>query len=145
MELVSGVHPVLAWILGIAGALVVIGGAWRAVVTPGIKMLRQIGRFLDDWYGRTDSDGDHQPGIRARLDTMETKIEDVHHQTHPNGGESMRDTLVRVEREVVGITHRMDIHFLEANRRNERLDSTDVRLAVLERRAAEHDREHKEK
>lgn len=133
MELVAGVHPVLGWILGIAGALVVLAGAWKAVARPAIDMFRQIGRFLDDWYGREDPDGVRQPGIRARLDNMETKVEQVHHQTHPNGGESLKDVVVRTENQVQGLSHRMDIHLLEARARDTHLASHDARLEAIER------------
>jgi hypothetical protein len=137
MELVAGVNPVFAWTLGVCSALIVIAAAWRAIINPLIHAARQIGRFLDDWYGRTDDLGRHNPGIRARLDAMEIKVDETHAQTQTNGGGSIKDAVNRIERNVHAIDHKLDMHILEALRRDDRISSHDERLDTIEHRRVE--------
>lgn len=134
MELVAEVHPVFAWGLAIAAAVVILAGAWRSVVRPGIEMLRNIARFFDDWNGRPGPDGQREPGVRARLDHMETSVREVHHQTHNNGGESLKDIATRTEVKVVGLTQQMQLHLVDAKARDLLLENHATRLAALEQR-----------
>lgn len=137
LELAAGVHPSVAWTLATIAVLVFLAGFIKAVIMPALKAIRQISRFLDDWYGRENDP--HRPGIRSRLEDVETQVKQVHHQTHVNGGGSLKDAVNRIEAKVdeaglrvTGLTHRLDLHFLEANARDRTLKEQSERLTAIE-------------
>ncbi|MFF8768482.1 hypothetical protein ACF07Q_28540 [Nocardiopsis dassonvillei] len=102
------------WVIGAAAvitALLIIGRFIRMAWQAG----RRLGHFLDDWFGEPPRDGvPGRPGIPARIGALEetsgqmcerlgavdSRVQRVEHELHPNSGSSLRDAVDRVEREV---------------------------------------------
>lgn len=89
---VSGYLHTLVLIGAAAGAAcALIAGAWKGI--RGLsRFLARGERFLDDWNGTED-----RPGVIARLDANEARLERIEHELFPNSGKSLRDGLDRVE------------------------------------------------
>ena len=65
------------------------------------RILARTTRFLDDFFGEAPHDGlAAQPGVMARLGTLEQLTAKVAAETTPNGGKSLRDVIGRIERDV---------------------------------------------
>ena len=120
MELVAGIHPSVAWALAIITVSVFVATAWKVLVLPLWRGIRMIGHFLDDWYGREDVNGP-TPGIRARLLDTERQVAAIHKQTHINGGQSLKDVVVRTEGKVTELGAQFSAHRLEAAVRDKRI------------------------
>lgn len=56
---------------------------------------------MRDWFGEEGRPGrDRRPGVMERLQALEqmpTQIADIHHEIKPNGGQSMKDQLNRLD------------------------------------------------
>jgi hypothetical protein len=94
---------VLEW----AGAIVLFGGAIAAIVTAlrwASRHARRISEFLDDWAGEPARHGvDERPGVLARLHAIEREVT-------PNGGQSLRDAVTRVEASLTTLDGRLQEH-----------------------------------
>lgn len=96
-------------------------GTFFAFVTPRLwRFFRRFDEFADDWQGEPGRPGvPARPGVMARLDAIEErqmsassrmdvledvakKVDKVHHEVTPNGGNSMKDQLNRVDTTVTG-------------------------------------------
>lgn len=94
-----------AGVASAAGLVVVVGGALvvliRAVAWV-FRTLRKINGFLEDWNGE-----DARPGWPKRLGVMERLVELEHHartivhEVQPNSGQSLRDSVQRIEEHTV--------------------------------------------
>ena len=87
LALTTAVFGCLAW---------TVRWAWRIV--------KRFIRLLDDFLGEPARDGlEARPGVMARLASVETIVAQVHAETRPNHGSSLRDVVNRVEQEVNAI------------------------------------------
>jgi len=106
---------------GLVTALMAIGVAVRKA-WPFIK---KATNFLDDVGGEPARPGvPERPGMMERignieeqLDLVEEKVDQVHNETSPNGGGSMKDTVGRVEKKLTD-------HINKEDARNNREDNT---------------------
>jgi hypothetical protein len=83
-------------------AAVVVGGSLLALLTAiavkARKSVKAVGLFLRDWQGEPARPGvDARPGVLERLDTLEHKVADIHHEVKPNGGNSIKDAVGRID------------------------------------------------
>ncbi|MFE7659692.1 hypothetical protein [Streptomyces celluloflavus] len=74
-----------------AAASALIAGAWKGLRALASFVARGE-RFFDDWNGT-----EGRPGVIARLDCSEARLERIEHELFPNSGNSLRDGLDRVE------------------------------------------------
>lgn len=91
-------EQIAALIAGLAG----FGGlgtlGWR-LVRAGWRFARRVDDFLTDWFGEPARDGrDAQPGVMARLQVVERRVERVESEVVINAGQSLKDSVVRIER-----------------------------------------------
>jgi|SRR5690625_2328126 len=101
----GGIVPDWIMEMSIGGAIAVVGGvvAVFAAVVKAWKPTRRFFRLVDDLMGAPARPGyDERPGLMKRVATMEgmqqamsDQVASVHHQVHPNGGESLRDEVGR--------------------------------------------------
>ncbi|GGL27751.1 hypothetical protein H9L10_03490 [Phycicoccus endophyticus] len=130
MDLIAGLHPAVAWMLGGLAAVTVAGTAWRTVLGPSARRITQVvrrfDRFLDDWYGEDARDG------RPARPSMTTRMSNVEHEVTFNGGSSLKDSVRRVERAVEKNT--TTLHELSGNLREHMSEAAvrDRRLDALE-------------
>lgn len=116
MTPLTDLHPAIAYVLATALALGALSAAWKAVAVPIWRAIRLFGRFLDEWFGSDD-----RKPIPVRLAEMEKSVAEVHHQTHPNGGASIKDIVVRTERRVVDLERNLRSHVEESRDRDRRI------------------------
>lgn len=84
--------------------------AWFAAIIPGtiallsfagwvinrmLHVVTETTRFLDDWKGQPG-----HPGVLDRLSGLEGIVKEIRTETRPNGGESMRDQIHQIGRNV---------------------------------------------
>lgn len=81
--------PVL--LLMVTVCLIIIAGG----VMKAWKPVRKIIRWLDQLIG--DENDDRNPGILKRMDTLEDKIQTIHHEVTMNHGGSLKDAVIRIE------------------------------------------------
>ena len=125
MELVADIHPSVAWALAIITVSVFVATAWKVLILPLWRGIRMIGHFLDDWYGREDVNGP-TPGIRARLLDTEHQVAAIHKQTHINGGQSLKDVVLRTEAKLDVAARVIDDHVIEAQEHTRRIDELEA-------------------
>lgn len=87
--------------LAAAGALIAL---LRSKVWP---FLRKVVQLVNDLVGEDPRPGlpEGRPGVLARIDrvesrvaTVEAAVGDIRHEVSPNGGGSLKDSVVRLER-----------------------------------------------
>ena len=125
MELAAGIHPSVAWTLAFITVSVFLATAWKVLILPLWRGVRTIGQFLDDWYGREDSDG-RVAGIRERLLDTERQVAAIHKQTHINGGQSLKDVVIRTEAKVDTVGRKIDDHVTESQEHIRRIDALEA-------------------
>lgn len=107
---------------GFLASVVVVGTAFLGLVAvigrKGFKGARRVAHFLNDFNGTPARPGvDAQPGVMARLqrldenqgaanlsraaitrrlDDMQPKVNRIHYEMRPNGGDSINDKIDRV-------------------------------------------------
>ncbi len=83
-----------AWVTILGEAVVAIG-----VLVAGLRVMlsiiHRIDRFLDEWNGT-----DNRPGVMKRLDTLEDGQVRIMREVMPNGGQSLRDKVDRIEKKL---------------------------------------------
>ena len=86
-------NGLLAWAGGFTAVSAAFGVVWRGL--RGVRRLCcSLEEFLDDWRGTPSRDGvPGHPGVMARLACIEKEL-------RPNGGESLRDAVNRIERTI---------------------------------------------
>jgi hypothetical protein len=68
-------------------------GLWR-FVRAAVRIGRRVNQFFDDWYGQEGRPGvPARPGVLARVQGIEARMQGVHHELQPNSGESLRDAV----------------------------------------------------
>ena len=107
---VGAVDSAVLW----AGVVAVVCGAgfalWR-VLRAVARLVATVDDFRDDWRGSPARPGvPAQPGVMERMATIEgqtcqipdlaRRVRAIEHEMHPNGGDSLRDQVDRVVREV---------------------------------------------
>ncbi len=91
------VQGIAAWLVGLVAGLTALG--W--LVTKAWRGLRSIGHLVDDLRGEPARPGvPERPGIMTRLAALEADTARVKAEVTPNGGGSLRDAVVRIERQV---------------------------------------------
>lgn len=89
-------------IVAVAGLIVIIGGAVAILVKLtawASRVAHRFQEFLDDWQGEPARPGiaARRPGVVERLSVIEHRLGGVESQLRPNGGETLRDAIDRVE------------------------------------------------
>lgn len=138
--------PIPEWLGGANGLL---GGAavlilliaffWKPVKVIWSR-LKEFAAFLDQWNGKPekrDRSGQivqhAEPGVSARILTLEEKTERIHHEVTPNHGGSIKDAVKRIEDrsnetayKLAETTEKLDEHIViakESDKAQERLVS----------------------
>ena len=90
--------------MGITAALILVAAFFWKPLRVILRRLREFADFLDQWNGKPEKKDragktiQHaEPGVSARILTLEEKTERIHHEVTPNHGGSMKDALKRVE------------------------------------------------
>jgi hypothetical protein len=89
------------------------------------RILRRAAHFFDDYFGEPARDGvDAKPGVMSRLASVETLIAQVHAETRPNHGTSLRDVVAATAADVADIKReqavvRADLETVKAQRHGE--------------------------
>lgn len=120
--------PAIATIMTIATVITVILGAVLTIKNVIAPMWRAFKKaiiaweeFIADWKGESYTDGrENTPGVIARLEKLEDGLFKVKSEVSPNGGQSIKDVVNRIETR------------LEEG--NEKFDSLDSRIAHIEGR-----------
>jgi hypothetical protein len=90
-----------AWITAAVALAVAAAGCAAWCLRWAWRILRQAAHFLDDWRGEPARDGlPEQPGVMARLGSIENTVARVVAETTPNSGKSLRDAVGRIESDV---------------------------------------------
>jgi len=95
---------VAAWVGAAVAVLTLAGIVWPT----GARIARRIDEVVDDWHGESARPGvPARPGVMERLERIEgatARIEPlaggvaaIEHELHPNGGDSLRDAVNRVD------------------------------------------------
>lgn len=84
-------------------SVAVLGGiGWAA--RHAWRFTRRVVHFLDDYTGQPAHDGlPAQPGLMARLSSVEDSLAHVVAETSPNHGRSIRDIVLRTSADVADI------------------------------------------
>lgn len=99
-ELLGGAN---GWLGYTAVMILLIAFFWKPVKVVWSR-LKEFAAFLDQWNGKPekkDRSGQivqhAEPGVSARILTLEEKTERIHHEVTPNHGESIKDAVKRIE------------------------------------------------
>jgi uncharacterized membrane protein YeiH len=93
-----------AWLTALTALVVAVAGLAAWAGRAGWRLLRRTSQFLDDYFGTPAHAGlPAQPGVMARLKSVEDLINQVVAETTPNGGGSMRDVMSRTAANVTEI------------------------------------------
>lgn len=87
---ISDVIAVAPWLGAFFVALFAGVRVWRGVA----PVFREVRNFLDDWKGTSA-----RPGVPARAGVME-RLDQMHHELHPNSGTSLADAVNRTEQKL---------------------------------------------
>lgn len=80
----------------ITASLAIVTAAAVAVTWTRRRWL-QVESFLTDWAGTPERPGvPAQPGILARLHSIENRVDAIEREMKPNGGESVYDKVDRI-------------------------------------------------
>lgn len=91
------------WLGYTAVMILLIAFFWKPVKVVWSR-LKEFAAFLDQWNGKPekkDRSGQivqhAEPGVSARILTLEEKTERIHHEVTPNHGGSIKDAVKRIE------------------------------------------------
>lgn len=91
------------WLGYTAVMILLIAFFWKPVKVIWSR-LKEFAAFLDQWNGKPekkDRSGQivqhAEPGVSARILTLEEKTERIHHEVTPNHGGSIKDAVKRIE------------------------------------------------
>lgn len=88
----------LVALAGVAGGVVVVGGALVGSGRWVVRRVRGLGEFLEDWRGVPARPGfPARPGVPARLESIERRVAGIEKELHPNSGSTLRDAVTRIE------------------------------------------------
>ena len=94
-------------------------------VAKGLKLVKKVIHFLDDFIGEEERPGqDARPGFSERLTNMEDcmgtvkdqiesikeNVDSINAEMHPNSGSSIRDALNRIEKRVNQVEEKITDH-----------------------------------
>lgn len=86
----------------VASAIVLLGAALAVLFRAArwvYVFVQKITQFLDDWFGEEARPGvaPKRPGVMERLSRVEANMSTVAHEVVPNGGQSIKDQITRIE------------------------------------------------
>lgn len=97
------VGEVIGLVAGLGLALTVLAKSWR--------LFGRVKDVFDDLAGEPSRPGvPARPSLMERVATMEQGLAEVHHQTHPNSGGSIKDTVNRTEAKVTELSEQLHEH-----------------------------------
>jgi hypothetical protein len=99
----SSLNPtiLLTWLT----CLITLGG----FVLASAKYGRKIIQMVEDFNGTTARPGVPQrPGVMARLQTLDERVDAVHTEVNYNHGTTIKDAITRIESDVKGIHEKID-------------------------------------
>ena len=99
----------LEMVLTVSTSVTVVLGAWFLVakfLAPGIKRISKWMKtwehFMEDWFGEDERDGrSATPGVMARLNAIDGELK-------KNGGSSIKDSVDRIETNIIKIDKRLE-------------------------------------
>lgn len=117
----------LELVLTISTSITVIFGAWFLLTKFIGPFVRRISKwmhtwenFMDDWFGQEARDGRSAvPGVMSRLNAIDGELK-------RNGGSSIKDSVDRIETNIIKIDKRLE-------EGNQRFDDIEKRLDDLEK------------
>lgn len=104
---ISAVQLVL-WILALIALVLFVVKMWPLVT----KFVATVNALAD------------LPAKLAKIDTIETHVKEIHHETHFNSGTSIKDATVRIEEKVDGLQALMEAGDTELAERVDDLENT---------------------
>lgn len=90
-----------------------------AVVLFVVKMWPLVTKFVATVNALADL-----PAQLSKIDTIESQVKEIHHETHFNSGGSIKDATVRIERKVDELQDLMESGDSQLSERVEDLEST---------------------
>lgn len=97
----KGVRVSPAWFSALIALAIAVCGLASWGLRWAWRILRQVGHFLDAFFGEPARDGlPARPGVMARLGSIEETVAKVVAETTPNSGKSLRDAVGRIESDV---------------------------------------------
>lgn len=92
----------VTWLTGFATSITIVLGAWFTIVKfikPALQRIRNLmdttEQFIKDWHGEPAAPGrDAIPGVMERLNNIDGELK-------RNGGNSVKDTVNRIEKRLV--------------------------------------------
>jgi hypothetical protein len=101
---VAALDTAAVWALAVT-AVVGLGAVLWRVARRLRGLARQIEDFIGDWTGTAGRPGvEPRPGVMERLAQIEHRVDAVVHEVRPNGGDSMRDAINRVDSRTARLT-----------------------------------------
>ncbi|MEU1815120.1 hypothetical protein ABZ543_07975 [Streptomyces roseifaciens] len=85
---------------GTAGTILtgITAALWR-LARAAAHTARRADQFMDDWYGEPERPGvPPRPGLMERVGAIESRLERVEHELHPDDGGSLRDAVDEANR-----------------------------------------------
>lgn len=108
------VGEIVGLVAGLAFLGTILGKAWR--------LLGRAKDLGDDLAGEPARRGvPARPGLMERVAAIEAALADVHHQTHPNSGLSIKDTVNRTEAKVTELAEQLHEHVTHSSADREAL------------------------
>lgn len=132
------------WLGYTAVMILLIAFFWKPVKVIWSR-LKEFAAFLDQWNGKPeqkDRSGQivqhAEPGVSARILTLEEKTERIHHEVTPNHGGSIKDAVRRIEErgnetayKLAETTEKLDKHIVIAKESDQRQDETAAKVDRL--------------
>lgn len=105
---IDAVDTLVMWAVVVAAVTGLCGVVWR-VARPVRRVLQLVEDFIDDWRGTPARPGvPARSGVMERIDQIEDTVRTVAHEVRPNGGQSMRDAINRVDERTARISPDQD-------------------------------------
>lgn len=97
---ISDIIAVAPWLGAFFLAAFAIWGLGKRIAPT----VRKVTNFLDDWNGEPA-----RPGVPQRLGVM-ARLDEMHHELHPNSGSSLADAVNRTEKQGKEMGEKLDAH-----------------------------------
>lgn len=98
----SVILPAVFWIIAILALIVVIYRLWP-VISKFVQIIDKVSdlpTFIREMEERSETDDTWRAEVNSWRETTSEQIQEIHHQTHTNGGGSIKDDVVLIKRTV---------------------------------------------
>lgn len=107
-------------IAGVAGGILALLGGLCAAAVKGVRAVRRVSRFLDQWLGHGVG-VNRVPGVIERVECLDERTRRVEAQVFPNGGGSLRDAIDAAREQLTE-------HLQSASARDDRIEEINRKL-----------------